>query len=62
MINIIDIITLVILLNKCVKTSQSIKIIEAGNYASPVILVHGGAGTISFDSYEDKVQYTRILF
>ena len=28
---------------------------ELDNNASPVILVHGGAGTISTDTYQDKV-------
>ena len=36
------------------KTSQIIQI--TANNASPVILVHGGAGTISTDTYQDKVR------
>ena len=54
MFYIINIIILVIP-NKCVETFQNIQIIEAGIEASPVILVHGGAGTISSDSYQEKV-------
>ena len=46
-------IIILIFLNKCVKTSQIIQI--TANNASPVILVHGGAGTISTDTYQDKV-------
>ena len=46
-------IIIIILLNKCVKTSQIIQI--TANNASPVIIVHGGAGTISTDTYQDKV-------
>ena len=46
-------IIILIFLNKSVKTSQIIQI--TANYASPVILVHGGAGTISTDTYQDKV-------
>ena len=43
-----------IFLNKCVKTSKILRI--TANNASPVILVHGGAGTISTDTYQDKVR------
>ena len=44
----------------CVTTVKSLQIIRGEDEISPIIIVHGGAGTIAEENYQAKVSILEI--